>query len=117
MREIGNRAEDFAVKILKKRGYKILERNFASRFGEIDIIAKEKEYIVFVEVKYRASSFYGGGAAAVDRRKQERIRKTAALYIRKIFPEPAVRFDVFLIQGSLTEPKNLDFMIIENAFY
>lgn len=115
--ESGKLAEDFAACVLKKHGYKILQRNFRSRFGEIDIIAKKNEYLVFVEVKYRKSTDYGGGAAAIDARKQERIRKTAAIYLRKIKPEPFVRFDVFILHGSFSDKSNLHFEIIEDAFY
>lgn len=115
--ESGKFAEDFAVTVLKKQGYKILERNFRSRFGEIDIIAKKNEYLVFIEVKYRKTMEYGGGAAAVDIRKQERIRKTAAIYLRKLNPEPFVRFDVFILQGTFSDKNKLQFEIIEDAFY
>lgn len=116
-KDIGKLAEDHAVKRLEKTGYKIIERNFASRFGEIDIIAKKNEYLVFIEVKYRSSDAYGGGVAAVDKRKQGKIRKTAEIYLRKTSPTPFARFDVVSIQGDFSFPKTLQFEIIEDAFY
>ncbi len=117
MRERGNAAEDFAAKYLKKCGYKIIGRNFSCRYGEIDIIARKNEYIVFVEVKLRKNNAFGGGAAAIDARKQERTRKTAAVYLAKLGEEPAVRFDVVLITAEDAKIKKENVEIIENAFY
>ena len=71
MRKIGNIGEDYAVKILKKNKYKIVERNFTIRGGEIDIIAKNGDYVIFVEVKTRSNENYGGGLEAVNSVKQQ----------------------------------------------
>ena len=117
MRDRGQKAEDIAAKTLQKKGYKILERNFSSRFGEIDIIAQKGEYLVFVEVKFRKNEAFGGGMAAVDFHKQARIRKTAAIYLQKLTEQPCVRFDVVTLTGSLEFRQKLEIDIIENAFY
>ncbi len=117
MRDRGQKAEHIAARALQKRGYIILERNFRSRFGEIDIIAQKEEYLVFVEVKFRKSDAFGGGIAAVDIHKQDRIRKTAAIYLQKISKQPCVRFDVVTLTGSIRFGQKLEIEIIENAFY
>jgi putative endonuclease len=76
----GKLAEDYAVKLLTQKGYKIVDRNFHSRFGEIDIIATDREYLVFVEVKARWSPKYGLPEEAVTHQKLYKIRKTADYY-------------------------------------
>ena len=69
-REIGNRGEELAVRVLRERGYQILERNFRSRFGEIDVIARDRGYLVFVEVKFRREPGRFDPAEAVTVTKQ-----------------------------------------------
>ena len=101
-RKIGAEKEKKAGRYLETQGYHILEYNFYSRYGEIDLVAKDGEYLVFAEVKYRSSIRYGFPEEAVDYRKQYRIRKTAMLYIaknEKSFDCP-VRFDVISILGT-----------------
>lgn len=101
-RKIGKEKEDLAVSYLEKRGYKILERNFFMRGGEIDIIATRESTIIFVEVKYRNTVKYGSPEEAVTYRKQLRIAKTALYYIKKrnISLESSFRFDVIVISGT-----------------
>jgi putative endonuclease len=77
---LGKLAEDFAVKLLQKEGYKIIERNFRSRFGEIDIVAEKDDFLVFVEVKARWSRKFGRPEEAVTSQKLFKIRKTADYY-------------------------------------
>ena len=78
-RHMGALGEEMAEKYLKRRGYKIIEKNFrASRLAEIDIVAKDKDILVFVEVKLRTGARYGLGREAVDRKKQEHIRYAAS---------------------------------------
>ena len=72
-REIGNKYEDKSVETLVKEAYRILERNYQNRFGEIDIIAEKNKELVFIEVKYRKTSKFGYGYEAVDRRKIMKI--------------------------------------------
>lgn len=82
-RKVGQEGEDLAVKFLKKRGYRILCRNFFTRQGEIDIIARDKKGLVFVEVKMRNSPDFGYPAESVTGTKTERIGKTALYYLMK----------------------------------
>ncbi|MFA7676639.1 MAG: YraN family protein [Candidatus Omnitrophota bacterium] len=90
--------EDRAAEFLSFKGYKILERNFRSRFGEIDIIARDFKYIAFIEVKARAHNFTVSGLEAIDKRKRDSIRKTALIYAAG--GEFLSRFDVLeIIQG------------------
>lgn len=81
--ETGKLGEDLAVKYLENKGYKILERNFEARQGEIDIIALDlkKEELVFIEVKTRTSLRYGNPIEAVDQRKQKHLIKTIKYYL------------------------------------
>lgn len=93
-REIGNKYEDMSSKILIEKGYKILERNYQNRFGEIDIIAIKNEEIVFIEVKYRKTNKFGYGYEAIDRRKVIKILKLANCYIQsKKYKNYKLRFD------------------------
>lgn len=97
----GKKNEIIAKNYLKKKKYKILECNYKNKVGEIDIIAKEKNYIVFVEVKARTSGAFGNPAEAVDEHKQEKIRKVAALYLLQLKqPNANCRFDVISILGN-----------------
>ena len=117
MRDRGKMGEDAAAKYLKKLGYKILEQNYFCRMGEIDIIARDKEYIVFVEVKLRKNNDFGGAPAAVDKRKQEKIKRTALFYLQTNHIESAVRFDVVLITASDTKFRKEDIEVIPDAFF
>ena len=95
---LGNEGEEEATKYLMKNGYKIIERNFLCKQGEIDIIAKDKNEIVFVEVKTRRSTKYGLPAEAVDENKQKHIYKAAEYYLYKNKLEKEyVRIDVIEI--------------------
>lgn len=111
LRKIGNKAEDKAVKYLKKQGYKILERNYNLPCGEVDIIAKKENTLVFVEVKYRTNNEdFGGAVAAVTKAKQERVIKAALSYIKNKKPSyEALMFDIIAISGD-------DIEHIQNAF-
>lgn len=81
--ELGRLAEDFASNLLQSKGYKIIDRNFHSRFGEIDIIAIEGSTLVFVEVKARWSNKYGSPEEAVTPQKLYKIKKTGEYYSLK----------------------------------
>ena len=94
-KELGSYGENVACNYLEKIGYKIIERNFSSRQGEIDIIAKDGAEYVFVEVKTRSSDFYGKPAEAVNEVKKKHIYKTTKYYLYIHNLENAfVRFDV-----------------------
>ena len=91
-KEIGDFGEKMACECLEKQGITVLKRNFHARCGEIDIIAKDGETIVFVEVKTRLSKSYGVPAEFVDYRKQEKIIQTALFYLGN--DDTDMRFDV-----------------------
>lgn len=107
----GKIGEDRAVEYLKNKGYEILQRNFHSRFGEIDIIAQLKECIVFLEVKTRKSTVYGRPCEFVTPKKMEKIIKTAMIYLGNRDVE--MRFDVIEVymNNGICEIEH-----IENAF-
>ena len=94
-RLIGQRGEDAAIEFLQQQNYTILDRNFYSHFGEIDVVAWDGEYVVFVEVKSRKDTEFGLPRQAVDWRKQRTIVKVAQywLYKKRRVGVP-VRFDV-----------------------
>lgn len=100
--EIGSGYEKMAAAYLIEQGYEIVERNFSCRFGEIDLVAREGEYLVFVEVKYRKDAKGGDPAEAVNFKKQQHIRHTAEyyLYSRRVSGEMPCRFDVVAILGD-----------------
>lgn len=94
-RQQGGIGEDIAAKYLQKQGYKILQRNYFCHFGEIDIVAQDGAYIVFVEVKARTSYAFGAPREAVDWRKQQTIVQCAKLWLTANGKYGApVRFDV-----------------------
>ena len=93
--EIGKIGEDLATKYLENIGYSIIERNFIAKQGEIDIIAKDKEELVFIEVKTRTNALYGQPVDAVNRIKQKHLVKTVNyyLYLRNL-ENKFIRLDV-----------------------
>lgn len=117
--EIGAFGEEFTVKYLKKQGYKILERNFHSRFGEIDVIAVKKGVVAFVEVKTRGENAIYSPREAVDFYKQQKCVKTAQMYLVNNDVELQPRFDVSEIVLEKREDSKLkvkEHNYIENAF-
>lgn len=110
-RKTGHEYETMAAEYLKAKGYGILMQNFYTKFGEIDIIAQDEEYIVFVEVKYRANGEKGHPLEAVNTKKQQKIKKVAQYYLvkQKKSVERPCRFDVIGVLGE-------ELIHIENAF-
>ena len=112
-REVGNKYEDLACKVLENKGLRIIERNYRCKIGEIDIIARDEneDSLVFVEVKYRKTANFGGADFAVDYKKQNKIRKVAETFMKhhKISPLTFCRFDCIMITGE-------DVKHIKNAF-
>ena len=94
---IGKLGEKLVCKWYTDRKYKLLAVNYHTRFGEIDIIAKNKTHIVFIEVKTRADSSFAQAREFVDRPKQDRLRTTAAVYLSQNPTELQPRFDVIEI--------------------
>lgn len=101
-RAIGTDYEQKAVQYLENMGYRILEQNFRCKMGEIDLVARDGEYLVFVEVKYRADGKMGQPQEAVDFRKQHRICKAASYYcmLHRISGTQPCRFDVAACMGE-----------------
>lgn len=97
-RLLGNKGENLAVEYLKGKGFKILQRNFRTPLGEIDIIAEDREALVFIEVKTRSGDSFGLPFEAVDSKKRERMRRIALLYLKNLDKERPVRFDVISIE-------------------
>lgn len=81
-RDTGNKGEGIAASYLRKKGYTILERNFKNKFGEIDIIAKDKDVLVFVEVKAKVGEMFGSPEEMISRGKLHRIRNMATMYLQ-----------------------------------
>ena len=111
---IGDKAEDQASKYLQKEGLILIEENFSIPAGEIDLIMKDpndSELLIFIEVRYRKNSTFGGAAASVTVKKQQRIIKAALTYYQKHAPQSSLRFDVVAIEGD-----NMDINWIKSAF-
>ena len=114
-KDIGDIGEEFATRFLIKNGYKIFERNYNSKFGEIDIIALDKDCISFVEVKTRTNSKFDSPAYAVGRTKKAHITRTALNYINhKRLNNYFMRFDI--IEVIMKEGKLESINHIKNAF-
>ena len=94
-RLLGTQKEQQAAAYLESAGFEILERNYRCRTGEIDLIAKEGGYLVFVEVKYRATGAKGSALEAVDRKKAAQVRRVAGIYLyeKRLSEHTPCRFD------------------------
>jgi putative endonuclease len=112
--KLGRQGEALAAAHLRKQGYRILERNFRNAVGEIDIIAREAETIVFVEVKTRRSDRFGPPAAALTPRKIRQMSMVALSYLKRTGRQDAkARFDVVAVKQS---PAGYSIELIQNAF-
>lgn len=109
----GSAGESAAAAYLKKKNYKILGQNFSCRFGEIDVIARQGEYVVFVEVKTRRNENFAQAREFVTRAKQERVIKAAGLWLQQNDVDLQPRFDVIEVVG---EGRTRKITHIENAF-
>ena len=116
-RRLGRWGEDLAAKFLVGKGYRVLDRNWKCRFGELDMVSEGEWYLCFVEVKLRLTQRFGTGAEQVDQRKREKLRITAELYLQE---RPAVlqpRFDVIeVLAPNGLGTKNPKIRHIEGAF-
>lgn len=108
---IGNRYEQQAAEYLEEQGYRVLEHNYRCKLGEIDLVAQDGTYLVFVEVKYRTDEHAGYGFESVDAKKQRRIARAASwyLYERHVREGQPCRFDVVSFLGE-------DVTLIKDAF-
>ena len=110
-RKVGTHYEKRAADELKRRGYRVIETNYRCKFGEIDIVARDGDYFVFVEVKYRKNAAAGDPLEAVGYRKIKKICMTATNFMMKrhLSIDTPIRFDVVSILGD-------KFTLIQNAF-
>ncbi len=109
-KNIGYKGEQIAVDYLSQNGYIILNRNYHSKFGEIDIIASKDEYIIFIEVKTRNVNAWDSPKSAVSKSKQIKIIKTAMTYLAEHNVDSYVRFDVIEIIniGNISTINHID---------
>jgi putative endonuclease len=112
---LGKKGEEAVARYLKKNGYKILSTNYRCKHGEIDLIARDSEELVFIEVKTRSGLGYGFPATAVNTKKQRQISRAAQYYLAeyKLFDTPA-RFDVISVLYNTAKEYQIDH--IKNAF-
>lgn len=112
--QFGKKSERLAAEFLDRMGYRIIETNYRSKLGEIDIIAREKGTLVFVEVKARNSSRFGSPKGAVTPAKQRKISMVALDYLKRSGQDGAsARFDVVAID---TASGKTDIEVVKNAF-
>ncbi len=113
-KELGKKGEELALRFLKKRGYRVVEKNYVCKMGEMDIIAREKDTWVFIEVKTRTSTLFGPPQLAVNPSKQRQLSKVALNYIKEKHQEDVkARFDVVAI---LLGQKEAEIELIKDAF-
>jgi putative endonuclease len=108
---LGVDAEALAASFLEARGLQIIARNYRCRLGEIDLVARDGATTVFVEVRRRASSAFGGAAASITSKKRLKLLKAARHYLSRLRTMPQCRFDALLIEG---EPPRIEW--IRDAF-
>lgn len=111
--KIGTKAEDSALSYLSEQGLKLVKRNFRCRQGEIDLIMRDGNYYVFVEVRYRKSPSHGDSLESITSNKQAKVTKAATVYLlqQDLYAQVLCRFDVV----SLTAPQN-NIIWIKDAF-
>jgi putative endonuclease len=113
-KELGKKGEELAVRFLKKKGYRIIEKNYVCKMGEMDIIAREKDTLAFIEVKTRTTTEFGPPQLAVNASKQRQLSKVALNYLKeKQLEDVKARFDVVAI---LLGQKREEIDLIRDAF-
>lgn len=115
---LGKEGERRVAAYLRQKGYIIVKQNYRERYGEIDIIAEKNDLLVFVEVKTRSENALIRGFDAIDRYKQQRIQKTAALFLQRFDGDYNVRFDAAEVVVYHKDDGNLGWRLeyMENAF-
>lgn len=108
----GLQAEQWAVRFLQQQGLKPVAQNYRGRYGEIDLIMQDGASLVFIEVRMRSTEHFGGAAASIDTRKQQRIVRTAQQYLAGLANTPQCRFDAVLMDDA--EGRNVQWL--KNAF-
>ncbi len=101
--QAGGAAEDAAARFLERHGLEIVARNYRTRLGEIDLVARDGATLVFVEVRMRSSARFGGAAASIDHRKRARIEAAARRFLARLGREPPCRFDVVTVEAGEAE--------------
>ena len=96
----GSASEERAAEFLARRGLAIVSRNYRTRLGEVDLVAREGDVLVFVEVRMRAADRFGGALASITPRKQRRIAAAASMFLRSFRRPPRCRFDVVALDGD-----------------
>jgi len=104
MRDRGRHAENVAAIFLQRHGLTILEQNYHCRYGEIDLIARDGDALVFVEVRMRKNAAFGGAAASITTTKRDKLLRAARHYLSGCARTPACRFDAILIDGDNAAP-------------
>jgi putative endonuclease len=104
----GAQAEMLAASFLAEHGVVVIERNWRRRFGEVDLIARDGDTLVFVEVRFRRRSDFGGAGASITAAKQARLVKTAGLYLARLSRAPPCRFDAILFDAL--DPKRIEWL-------
>ena len=114
----GERAERSAERWLLEQGLRVIERNYRCKAGEIDLVMREGETVVFVEVRYRKQHGFGSGIESVDWRKQKKLLLAARHFLvsRKQYADMPCRFDVMAASPAKNDGKALTWQHIENAF-
>ena len=107
-RGAGEQAEALAADFLAARGVTIIERNFRRRCGELDLIARDGDTLVFVEVRLRTRGDFGGAAASITASKRARIAAAAGLYLARLSRTPPCRFDAVLLDAL--DPARIEWM-------
>lgn len=99
---LGRQAEECALQLLIRQGMQLQARNWHCRNGELDLVMRDGDTLVFVEVRYRSHSGFGGAAASIDRRKRQRISRAALHYLQQhpADAQRACRFDVVALDGN-----------------
>ena len=114
---LGGWGEALAAEYLRKKRYQIVAQGYRCRFGEIDLIVKNKKYLAFVEVKLRKSDRFASAMEYVDRRKQDRLRLTASMYLSQNDTNLQPRFDVIEIYApNGMDTANPEIIHLEDAF-
>ena len=107
-RQVGYRGETLSIEWLKENGYKFIQRNYRCKAGEIDIIARDKDELCFIEVKTRSNLSFGMPQEAVNSRKLKKMMKAAQFYMKcKNMKETRFRFDVVAVHDGITHFKNI----------
>jgi putative endonuclease len=107
--QIGKEAEDRALNYLEQKGLRLIQRNYRSRFGEIDLIMRDGKTVVFIEVRYRRNRTFGGASHSITTQKQQRLLTTAEQFLQQHAPRHPARMDVLALEGD-------DIEWIKNAF-